>query len=412
MARTDGVMELKFNKYITSIGSQEYDFLIKGDNSYLNWGDTNGSTGWGIRANAGVMQFKNSGGTWTNFGSGGGGSYTFQNGLTETSGVVELGGILINNTSIDIDTTYLFEIVDGGNPLFTVDSGGITSNGVTTIVLDASSTTIAGNTILFVKPGNLGTATNGDVLTLVNNTTGEVEFQTPSAGASDIDFISPKYVVWQNDFNSATWNSTDAYFTQRNSGTGSGVGGPATGRLDNNHYGYITPATGTTSTGFGGFSTTDNVSALEPASGDIDFEVIIKTGAFLSIPTDAYLLKFGISDSNTALGNNSINIAYTDSINSGAWFLEMRTGGVTRATINSSVTVALNTWYKLRFTMKGTAQNLEMFINGTSAGTATPSATFAAGTGVGIVNTITKSSGVINRNYTHDYIRVKQTVNR
>jgi hypothetical protein len=73
MARTDSVMELKFNKYITSIGSQEYDFLIKGDNSYLNWGSVNGSTGYGIRANAGRMEFKHVGGTWTEFGSGGGG---------------------------------------------------------------------------------------------------------------------------------------------------------------------------------------------------------------------------------------------------------------------------------------------------------------------------------------------------
>lgn len=37
---------------------------------YINWGDTDGETGYGFKDNAGTLQFKNSGGSWTNFGSG------------------------------------------------------------------------------------------------------------------------------------------------------------------------------------------------------------------------------------------------------------------------------------------------------------------------------------------------------
>jgi len=44
------------------------------DNSaYINWGTTYGASGYGIRDNAGTMEFKNNAGSWTGFGSGGGG---------------------------------------------------------------------------------------------------------------------------------------------------------------------------------------------------------------------------------------------------------------------------------------------------------------------------------------------------
>ena len=35
-----------------------------GSNAYLNFGDTSGSSGYGIRDNAGTLEFKNDGGTW------------------------------------------------------------------------------------------------------------------------------------------------------------------------------------------------------------------------------------------------------------------------------------------------------------------------------------------------------------
>jgi len=41
--------------------------------AYLNWGTTTGGDGYGLRDNAGTIQFKNSGGTWTDLGGGGAG---------------------------------------------------------------------------------------------------------------------------------------------------------------------------------------------------------------------------------------------------------------------------------------------------------------------------------------------------
>ncbi len=45
--------------------------LLNGTDRYLNWGTTAGTSGYGIRDNAGVLEFKNSGGAWAAIGAGG-----------------------------------------------------------------------------------------------------------------------------------------------------------------------------------------------------------------------------------------------------------------------------------------------------------------------------------------------------
>ncbi len=47
------------------------DLLIFGSNRYINFNTVTGSSGYGFRDNAGVMEFKNSGGSWTGIGAGG-----------------------------------------------------------------------------------------------------------------------------------------------------------------------------------------------------------------------------------------------------------------------------------------------------------------------------------------------------
>jgi hypothetical protein len=49
---------------------------------YINWGTTAGSTGYGFRDNAGTMEYKNSGGSWAAFSSGGGSNYWQRSGTT------------------------------------------------------------------------------------------------------------------------------------------------------------------------------------------------------------------------------------------------------------------------------------------------------------------------------------------
>lgn len=74
MARTNDVWETGGDgTYIQTIGSPNgYDVLINGSNHYINFDSVVGTSGYGFRDNSGIMEFKNSGGTWTAIGSGGG----------------------------------------------------------------------------------------------------------------------------------------------------------------------------------------------------------------------------------------------------------------------------------------------------------------------------------------------------
>lgn len=65
--------------------------ILQPANSYRNFGATNGSSGYGIRDNSGTLEFKNSGGSWSAFGSGG----TTYTGSTN----IDVTGTVISTTS-------------------------------------------------------------------------------------------------------------------------------------------------------------------------------------------------------------------------------------------------------------------------------------------------------------------------
>jgi hypothetical protein len=132
-------------------------------------------------------------------------TYTVDNGLTENpTGNFQLGGTLIQDTAIDGvgSGTWMLDFVNlhsstntarylysfatnhgGSNTLLSLDSNSNVSrfsheDGGTTTV---SAIELTG-TELRVQTPAYATATNGDVLTLMDNTTGEAEWQTPTSG--------------------------------------------------------------------------------------------------------------------------------------------------------------------------------------------------------------------------------------
>ena len=81
-ARTSDVWQERFGTYIETTWNEGRDILINGTNKYLNFGTDSGSSGYGIRDNAGTIECKDDGGSWSpcQDGGGGGGSSKWTDG--------------------------------------------------------------------------------------------------------------------------------------------------------------------------------------------------------------------------------------------------------------------------------------------------------------------------------------------
>jgi hypothetical protein len=121
-------------------------------------------------------------------------------GTTANGASVDLGGLLTTAAIIDLNE-LVFEISDnvnghgikiegaGADPTTTIGDVNNVAGG-TKIIVDDGGTDITLNATdkLFLKVSGFGAATNGDVLYLVDNSTGEVGWTTPGAGVADADY--------------------------------------------------------------------------------------------------------------------------------------------------------------------------------------------------------------------------------
>jgi hypothetical protein len=96
MARTHDVWQTGIGgTYIETISPTGFDILINGSNHYINFNTTVGSSGYGFRDNGGTIQWKNSGGSWQDIGTGGGsGTVT----SIATAGLISGGTITTTGT--------------------------------------------------------------------------------------------------------------------------------------------------------------------------------------------------------------------------------------------------------------------------------------------------------------------------
>lgn len=120
MSRTEG----QWKKGIGLITPSE-DVPVLLLNSYLNFGGvTVGEDGYGFRDNAGNIQFKNSGGSWANLGSGGGSSTwggitgtlsdqtDLQDALDDKADISSLGAVATSNDYNDLDNLPDLSVFD------------------------------------------------------------------------------------------------------------------------------------------------------------------------------------------------------------------------------------------------------------------------------------------------------------
>ena len=129
------------------------DDLGVGAGKYMNFGATRGSTGYGIRDNGGTIQYKNSSGTWTDFGSAPVGCIK---NITESTDVV-----------VPVPMTLYYTIKGGGAGGGCSYMGGHTGagggGGSTALIINGTPITAAGGTGVVSAPGNSGATVTGNI---------------------------------------------------------------------------------------------------------------------------------------------------------------------------------------------------------------------------------------------------------
>ncbi|AEP10664.1 tail fiber domain-containing protein [Micavibrio aeruginosavorus] len=253
---------------------------------YLNWGSTRGSTGYGIRDNAGTIECKNSGGAWAACAGSGGASLSGLTAATATNTIA----------NANFTQTWNWDTLTTGNGL----------------VLNSTS------------------LTDGNILRVINSNTtgtgGPIYAQTSSTGALSYGvggFATSTTGLSIGLYGSSTSSSGNGVRGSAGSGTGttSGVYGSASSTSGRGVYGWAAAATGTTygvygtsasSAGYGGYFTNTSTGVALRAQGDLEYTGSLRDMSDIRLkdnvkPLDSSLEKitqlqgisFTMKDSNT-----------------------------------------------------------------------------------------------------------------
>ncbi len=178
--------------------------------SYINFGDTDGASGYGFRDNAGTIEYKNSGGSWSSIPDGNTLNEAYNQGgpgvgkyITVNNGTVGLYGSNSGTFTLELTNTANGGVlrIDNsgtGNSLIVNESSGshpfvISSNGTVGIGTSSPNAmleiTPGGNDAIIINPNSTSTPTN---LKLLDAAGGEfVGFSAPNAVSSSIIWKLP-----------------------------------------------------------------------------------------------------------------------------------------------------------------------------------------------------------------------------
>jgi len=140
---------------------------------------------------------------------------------------------------------------------------------------------------------------------------------------------------------------------------------------DNTWMGLVTIATGTTSNATGRAVLDGNSSVNNVKVADLSCEWRIRLPV-LSTGTIGYRFRVGLQDVNTA-GDpaNGVYFYYSEDVNSGRWRGVTRNASTSTNVDSTAITVAANTWYKLRFASSNNGATVNFYVNNILIGTST-----------------------------------------
>lgn len=181
-----------------------------------------------------------------------------------------------------------------------------------------------------------------------------------------------------------------------------------------NRYGFATIATGTATNGRAAV-TSQLQNQIACGYGEITFCTILQTPSTLSDATNRYGIMTGFNDdSRSMLGTSAVMFRYRDNINSGKWELYTNVGS-TAATqsVDSGVTVAVSTWYRLECRINAAASLAQYYINGAYVGQIVGDIPIDPVVDVmGFLVSINKAAGTSSRAIIVDYADFQMAVTR
>lgn len=178
---------------------------------------------------------------------------------------------------------------------------------------------------------------------------------------------------------------------------------------DANHCGLVRWVSNSVTTG----SISTNVGGIQLDGGEIYFETCVQM-QLLSDATDTYSFTCGFGDLTTAGAHtDEVGFRYSHSINGGKFLAVCRSNSVeTGSTLDTGITVAAGTWYRLGLRVNAAATSVEFFIDGVSVGSITSNIPTGASRVVGLVLKVDRTAGTGNIAHYVDYVFFRKAVNR
>lgn len=154
------------------------DLLIFGSNHYINFNTVTGSSGYGLRDNAGTMEFKNSGGSWTGIGTGGSGSPGGTTGQLQYNGAGGVfAGVSTTTASCSGSASCSPFVIIGSSPV-TISASGSGGSGL------ATTSPIVSSNLLVYSTSGAGSAYGVSTSTLTASSPLTGSFTTVGASGS------------------------------------------------------------------------------------------------------------------------------------------------------------------------------------------------------------------------------------